>query len=46
MQMWLRPEESITGQGKRERGQVYEPIVIAIVDEGLLDLTAVKTPNP
>ncbi|MCM4171180.1 hypothetical protein DHD32_06795 [Arenibacter sp. TNZ] len=41
----LRPEESITVKVKEKEGRSMT-YSIAIVDEGLLDLTRFKTPNP
>ncbi|MDL5513020.1 MG2 domain-containing protein [Arenibacter sp. M-2] len=41
----LRPEESITLKVKEKQGRAMT-YSIAMVDEGLLDLTRYKTPNP
>ena len=41
----LRPEENITLKVKEKQGKSMT-YTIAIVDEGLLDLTRFKTPNP
>jgi len=41
----LRPEENITVKVKEKQGRAMT-YTIAIVDEGLLDLTRYKTPNP
>lgn len=41
----LRPEETITVKVKEKQGKAMT-YSIAIVDEGLLDLTRFKTPNP